>query len=201
MSEGNKPERSREVDPSGLTEKEAKFALEYLVDLNKTQAYLRTYENASYETAMANSAKLMKKQRVRDAIQKEMDARASRTLITADRVIHELSKLAFSNSKHYYNEDGSPIPPHMLDDNLAAAVQEYDGEKNKLKLADKKSSLELLGKHLVLFTEKQKIEGDITHHTGVLVAPKSTSIDEWSSEAESQQNELKKSVTETSNGG
>lgn len=189
--------RTRQVNEDGLTENEAKFALEYLVDLNKTKAYQRAFPNASYETAMANSSKIFKKPAVESAIQKEMNARAQRTLVTADRVVHELAKLAFANSKDYYDATGTPIPPSLLPHDLAAAVHEYDGEKQKLKLSDKRGALELLGKHLAMFTDKSKIEGDITHHTGVLVSPGSATIDDWQQKASTHQKDLKDSVTGT----
>lgn len=212
----SKPERSRAVNEEGLTEKEAKFVLEYLVDLNKTQAYMRAYPDAAHNTAMVNSGKIMKKPRVADAIQKEMDARAQRTLVTADRVIHELAKIGFADIRDIFSDHGGLKSPDNINADTAAAISsievitkpsaETDPDGNpimenvhKIRLSDKRSALELLGKHLVLFTDKTKLEGEITHHTGVLVSPGNATIDDWQNQASEQQKDLKDSVTGTIN--
>lgn len=206
--------RSREVNEEGLTEKEAKFAMEYLVDLNKTKAYQRAFPDASYETAMANSSKIFKKPCVANAIQKEMDARAHRTLVTADKVIHELAKIGFADIRNIFTDGGALKRPELMDNDTSAAISsievvtrpsgEYDEDDNpiidtvhKIRLNDKRGALELLGRHLVLFTDKTKIEGDITHHTGVLVSPGNATIDDWQQQASEQQRDLKQSVTGT----
>lgn len=210
----NESQRSRQVNEDGLTEKEAKFALEYLVDLNKTKAYQRAYPDASYETAMANSSKIFKKPAVAKAIQEEMDARARRTLVTADRVVHELAKIGFADIRNIFSDSGGLRKPEHIDNDTAAAISsievvtkpsgETDEDGNpmmenvhKIKMSDKRGALELLGKHLVLFTDKSKIEGDITHHTGVLVSPGNATIDDWQQQAAMQQKDLKDSVTGT----
>jgi phage terminase small subunit len=211
----NKPERSRQVNYEGLTEKEALFALEYLKDLNKTQAYMRAYPDASHNTAMSNSSKIFSKPRVQKAIQDQMDARAQRTLVTADRVIHELAKLGFSDIRNIFTESGALKKPELMDENTAAAISsievvtrpsgEYDEDGNpivenvhKIRMYDKRGTLELLGKHLVLFTDRTEHSGDITVNSGVLVVPKGDTIDDWEQQASQQQTDLKRSVSGSS---
>lgn len=186
------PERSRPVQEDGLTEKEAKFALEYLVDLNQTQAYLRSYTDASYETAMANSSKLMAKPRVKDAIQREMTARARRTMITADSVIADIDAVKSrcmqttpvtdrkGEAVMVENPNGDLVPAYTFD--AAGALK----------------ALELLGKHLVLFTDKTQLTGDITVSSGVLVVPDGGTIDDWETNAATHQKDLKTSVSGSS---
>jgi phage terminase small subunit len=97
-----------------------------------------------------------------------MDERAARTGITADRVLAEIAKLAFFDPRKFFDADGAPIPIHELDDDTAAALagmnvfevfegtgknRVFVGYTKKYKLTDKRGSLELLGKHLKLFTD------------------------------------------------
>jgi hypothetical protein len=59
-------------------------------------------------------------------------------------------------------------------------------------------ALELLGKHLVLFTDRTEHSGDITVNSGVLVVPKGDTIDDWEQQASQQQTDLKRSVSGSS---
>lgn len=92
--------------------------------------------------------------------------------ITSERVLSELAKLAFSNMGDFVepNEDGTQLVPNFLGltREQMAAIQEIkvdetggsgDGKRERVqrtsfKLAAKTPNLELLGKHLKLFTEK-----------------------------------------------
>ncbi|KTT62836.1 terminase small subunit, partial [Sphingomonas endophytica] len=68
-----------------LTDKQARFAEEYLVDLNATQAAIR----AGYSKATANEqgARLLANASVAEAISAAQKARSERTNITADDVL------------------------------------------------------------------------------------------------------------------
>lgn len=121
-------------------------------------------------------SQLLDKTRLQEEIRKGMDARSERTNITQDQVIQELAKLAFGNIKNYYDEDGNLLSPHELPDDVAATITSIDekilkrgdgetGEtiilERRVRMADKRSSLELLGKHLKMFTDK--VEHDHTN--------------------------------------
>ncbi len=82
--------------------------------------------------------------------------------ITVERVLNEIARLAFADIRNCFNADGTLKPLHELDDDTAAALVgmdvieiENDGTTRvvakKFKFADKKGSLELLGKHLKMF--------------------------------------------------
>lgn len=98
-----------------LTEKQKRFCEEYLIDLNATQAAIR----AGYKDE-DTGRKLTTKKHVLDHITKLRAEQSQRTGITADEVLHELSRIAMTDT-------------------------EITG-KEKLK------ALELLGKHLGLFS-------------------------------------------------
>ena len=160
---------------SKLNSKQERFCEEYLVDLNRTQAAIRA--GYSEKTAGSIGSENLQKPEIESYIQVLMDKRSERTEITADRVLTEIGKMAFANMADYtYVVDGALCASmdEVTRDQMAAIQEftvdtrrEYNSqdktsdtiEKFRFKLADKRSSLELLGKHLKLFTE--------THvHTG-----------------------------------
>lgn len=150
---------------SELTEKQKRFCEEYLIDLNATQAAIRA--GYSEETARQIGSENLSKPYIEARIQALKEERSKRTEITADNVLKELAKLAFSNPSNLYDENGDLKPIHELDYDVAASIQEIQQDqlgsedapvfRRKYKTADKKSSLELLGKHLKLFTDKIEI--------------------------------------------
>ncbi|MCU7835364.1 MAG: terminase small subunit [gamma proteobacterium symbiont of Taylorina sp.] len=95
-------------------------------------------------------------------------------MVNSDNVLQEIARLGFANIKNVYGTDGKMIPPHKLPPQVTASIVKFserviksDGNQTiierKYQLVDKRSSLELLGKHLKLFSDKVEIEtGDIT---------------------------------------
>ena len=164
---------------AGLTEKQKMFVLEYLVDLNATAAARRA--GYSEKTADKIAFQLLEKTLVQEAIKEQMEAREKRTLITSDRVLQQLVKIAFSDIKDMLSFKtvktldetatalvGSPILTYKtvvdvkdsdeVDGTLIAEVQETrDGFK--FKRNDQMKALELLGKHLGMFTERHEHTG------------------------------------------
>lgn len=81
----------------GLTDKQKAFVAEYLVDLNATQAAIRA--GYSSKTAARIAVELLNKTQVAAAIQQAQAQREKRTLITADRVLTELARIAFADAR------------------------------------------------------------------------------------------------------
>lgn len=84
--------------------------------------------------------------------------------VDAYRVVQELASIGFANEMDYYNSDGSIRNPKQMPRWMTAAIKEIeitvvqspDGSKvaaQKLKLHDKRPALELIGKHLKMFTD------------------------------------------------
>ena len=86
----------------------------------------------SVKTANRIASENLSKPDIQKKIQKLQQDRATRTEITQDRVLKELAGIGFA-----------PIT------------------KGKIKAADKTKALELLGRHLGMFTDKLQVEGDI----------------------------------------
>lgn len=75
-----------------LTPKQARFVHEYLVDLNATQAAIR----AGYKptNAAQTGAENLKKPQIQAALQEARESREKSSMITAEWVLKEISKIA-----------------------------------------------------------------------------------------------------------
>ena len=83
-----------------LTEKQKKFADEYLIDLNATRAYREASPAVkSDETARANGSRLLTNANVAEYVQERIQERMQRTEITQDRVLNEIASIAFKDGK------------------------------------------------------------------------------------------------------
>lgn len=152
-----------------LTPKQALFVQEYLVDLNATQAAIRA--GYSEKTASRIGPELLGKTCVAEAMTQAKSERAKRVEVTQDVVISELARIAFSDARAVvtWNEYGVFIKDSStLTDDEAATVSEVsrtdtkDGGTTRIKQYDKLKALELLGKHLGIFTPKQNLNEPTT---------------------------------------
>ena len=162
---------------SNLTPKQARFADEYLIDLNATAAYKRAGYVAKGNAAEVNATRLLRNAQVQEYLSSRMKAREQRIGITQDRVLQELARIAFFDIRKLYNPDGSLKRPDELDDDAAAVLVGIDvvemasggkdGEANhvpmftkKAKVADKNNALTLAMRHLGMLTDKLQHSGD-----------------------------------------
>ena len=145
----------------GLTPKQRKFVSEYLVDLNATQAAIRA--GFSQKTARAQGQRLLTNVYIANAIAAAQKRREKRTEITQDRVVQELARIAFGNSRSVMSWGPGGLVlrnSNDLNEDEAALVSEVretttkDGGSMALKTHDKLKALELLGKHLGMFDKK-----------------------------------------------
>ena len=173
-----------------LTDKQKRFCEEYLIDLNATQAAIRA--GYSPKTAEQTASRLLRNVKVQEYIAKRQNELSRSTQITQERVIKELALIAFSNNADYarvvekkmqtevdgmlvdvLGEDGKPImyrtvEPVLTDElteeqKRALAVIKKGRDGLEVKSFDKVRALELLGKHLGIFTEK--IEANVNDTT------------------------------------
>lgn len=148
-----------------LTEKQKRFAEEYLVDLNATQAAIRA--GYSPDTANEQGSRLLANVNIKNTVDKMIAERSRRTGINADRVIREIAKIAFVNAGEVVDLDTALLMDKISDDDMAAIqsvkVKTFgeDGVEREVKLADKLKALELLGKHLGLFKDKLEVDGSV----------------------------------------
>lgn len=156
------PRRSAASTAKALNPKQQQFVVEYLVDLNATQAAIRA--GYSPKTAGVQGFDLLRKPEIAAAIESLRNEHAKNTGLTVERVLTEAMRLAFFDIRKLTDAEGNPIPINQLDDDTAAAIQglelatersrDEDGSGTvvrKYKLADKNAALERLFKHLGLF--------------------------------------------------
>lgn len=151
-----------------ITEKQRRFAQEYLVDLNATQAAIRA--GYSPKTAGSQAFDLLKKPEIQEIIEQGRKAAEVRTGISLDRVLEAYAAIAFGGMSRFVRIDHTGAPqidlsqctPEDLD--LLAEIQtdRIDGGEQsppvlriKIKQLDRLNALEKLARHLGAFKGKE----------------------------------------------
>lgn len=150
-----------------MTQKQKIFCEEYLIDLNATQAAIRA--GYSPKAAKEEGSRLLTNANVRACVDRALAERSKRTGVTADRVVRELARVAFVNPTEVVDTDKATVLPNASEDDTAAIasvkVKVVDGDfssvEREIKFADKLKALELLGKHLGMYTDNVNISGDM----------------------------------------
>lgn len=151
-----------------ITEKQKRFANEYLIDLNGTQAAIRA--GYAKKNADVQAVRLLGNVRIKEYLQVKQDKLKEKTEVTQEMIINELKKIGFSDMRNFSAWGSSGVrleASSELSDGDAACVAEVsetttkDGGSIKFKLHDKVKSLELLGKTLGIFTDKLEHTGDL----------------------------------------
>lgn len=159
---------AREPARSKLSPTQQRFVAEYLIDGNATQAYIRAGYKATEGAARRNAARLLTKADIRAALDIGMAKTLGRLEITRERVLNELARIAFADKRKLltWGPGGVRlIDSTALTDDDAAVVAEVSettsatGGSLKIKAHDKTKALELLGRHLALFTDKTEVSG------------------------------------------
>ncbi len=150
-----------------MTDKQKKFVEEYLIDLNATQAAIR----AGYSPTTAGSIgqENLTKPEISKAISKALAERSKRTGVTQDRVVRELAKIAFLDMTQVVDDHGRIRDDATPEDRACIESIKYksssgdQGEsvEREVKVASKLKALELLGKHLGMYSDKLNIEGAV----------------------------------------
>lgn len=150
-----------------LTEKQKRFADEYLIDLNATRAYKVAYPNVKKDTVAAtNGGRLLRNAEIKEYIEKRIKERERRTEITQDMVLKELAAIAFTDITEIVNTDGEEVyikPTATLSDMKKKAISSIKQTKDgiEIKFYDKEKALEMLGRHLGMFKDKVEVSGDM----------------------------------------
>jgi Phage terminase, small subunit len=141
---------------SDLTARQKKFADEYLIDLNATQAAIRA--GYSEKTAYSMGQRLLKKVEAIAYIDKRRKDQVKRTQITQDFVLTELLKIATADGTDFAavgKRNRVTLTPtdDLTPEKRAAVASVKKGAKGavEVKTYDKLKALELLGRHLGMF--------------------------------------------------
>ena len=156
-----------------LNEKQRRFVIEYLIDLNATQAAIRA--GYSEKTAKVQGSRLLTNADVAQAVFEAQAKRSERTEVDADWVLRRLADEAEADIADLYDEQGSLRPVHewplIWRQGLVAGIDVEEiredgktvGTVRKLKLSDRIKRIELIGKHVTVqaFREQVATTGEI----------------------------------------
>lgn len=142
--------------PSNLTDKEELFCQEYLIDLNKTQAYIRAYDTVNYDSARTEASKTFAKPHILARIKDLMSERAQKMEISQDWVVLNLKK---TFEQCCEGEEVLQFNPETKQMESIGKWQFDSGGANR--------SLELIGKHLGMFNPKLELSGSVENKTSM----------------------------------
>ena len=156
-----------------LNEKQQRFIVEYRKDLNATKAAIRA--GYSKKCAHSQGPRLLENAEIKAALAESQAKALDRADLSADRVLEEMRRLAFSNVQDLFDEHGDLRPIQTLTREQAACISSLevimknatarDGKIDrvlKIKTWDKPKVMEMLGKHFALLTERVQIEASDT---------------------------------------
>lgn len=159
------------VDPiTGLNPKQLAFCRNYIAQSFTNASKAAVDAGYSPTSAAQISSRILSEEKVVRYINAEKERIAKKYEVTAEHVVAEMARLGFSNMQDYMRvtSDGSAVVDlSNLTKDQAAAIQELTSEvytegrgedaeqvkRTKIKLADKKSPLELLGRYVGVFKE------------------------------------------------
>lgn len=169
-----------------LTARQELFAIEYLKDLNATQAAIRAGYSA--DTAYSIGSENLSKPEIADAIAEAAAKRNQRVEIAGDFVLSELHALADADLSAIFNEDGTIKPVHEMPVRVRKSISSIEveelfgddadtelegqplggalrrrrkvviGHVRKIKFWSKDRALELLARHKSLLNDKLALE-------------------------------------------
>ena len=153
--------------------KRERFCQEFIKDLNGTKAAGRA--KYSKKTAAEQASRLLSNVKIQKRIAKLMEERAKRTQTTQDQVLEELKILGFSDFRNYgqivreLGENRLKLKTfRQIKGDATRAIKSItervskDGITLIFKLHGKVPALELIGKHLGMFTDLN-IKGKFKH--------------------------------------
>lgn len=147
-----------------LTKKQKFFVAEYPKDWDGSKAVIRAgFHPKDAHRAAEMAYQLLHKTPVQEALDRAMEEKLRKIGVHTERVLMEVARVALSDLRNLYNEDGRLKLPGEWSDEAAAAVagvevtEEFEGKgkgrkhigtTKKVRVFDKVRALELLSKNL-----------------------------------------------------
>ena len=168
-------------DKEKLSDKENRFVIEYLRDYNGTQAALRA--GYSEKSSWTSACELLKRDRVRKAIDEHEKDLSTRFLVTRERLMKEMSIAGYADMADYVDVDNGEVtvknfkdlPPqitraikkvecnktikYLRDSKGKRTGEEVEHITTKLELHDGLKAKELMGKEVGMFKDKMELSG------------------------------------------
>jgi len=146
-----------------LTQRQDRFVVEYLRDLNATKAAIR----AGYSARNADKigSRLVGESRIAAIIAARQARRAKRADLTAERTLEEIRRLMTSDIGNYLDEDGKPVNIRNLPEDWRAPIERLKFDENgnirEIKLWSKTQAIHLAAMHLRLLVELREKRTDL----------------------------------------
>lgn len=168
---------------TGLQEAQQRFADEYLVDFNATEAYQRAGYKAKGATATAAASRLLTDEKVQAYLAGKRQALLKRTDTDQEATLRRLAHLALGDRRALFNTDGSLKGMHELSEDDAAMIagieivelyigkgekRESIGATKKIKLINGLDAVRALGTHYGMFVKKHEHEHKVEGLGGIL---------------------------------
>ena len=108
-------------------DRRARFAQEYVKDLNATQAAIRA--GYAEKSAQVTGSRLLSNAMVRADIDARLAKVAKSNEITVERTLKEIARIAYGDTRKLFNEDGSLRKLSDLDDDTAALIASVETDE------------------------------------------------------------------------
>lgn len=132
-----------------LTDKQKKFCKEYVIDYNGTQAAIRA--GYSEKTAKVQASQLLREEKILTVIKSYQKEQMQELCLSEEKVINDLYTILM------HCMSAQPVMEWDYEEHDYVKTGEYQFDsKGALK------AIELLGKHLGMFNDKVKIDGDLS---------------------------------------
>ena len=175
---------------AGLTIKQEKFCQGLFIGLTQREAYKQAYdaENMTDKSIDEEACRIAADHKVTSRIDELTNELKYRNMATAERVLAEYAKIAFTDIKDFVSfgtvkvledtdeETGEPIygyrqiveakPSAEVDGTMIQEVSISPKGVFAFKLHDKQKALDMIGKHLGMFTDKLDINGSMVIFKG-----------------------------------
>ncbi len=165
-----------------MEDRDQLFVEEYMIDFNGTRAMQAVDPSLKNYAVAGNAAvRTLRKQHVREEIDRRIAERRSKNVLTVEMVTGMLRDLAEVEPLDIWDERGHIRPLHEIPPHARKAIKSIKlverehpitGEietRMELELWDKKGSIELLGRFKKMFTDKVEHSGEVGHKVGFTI--------------------------------
>lgn len=140
-----------------MTPRQERYAEEYMIDLNATQAAIRA--GFSARTASSQGERLLRNVEIQERIAKLRAAQTVRTNRTADDVLRRLWQIVEADVTRAFDHSGRPLPINQLPADLRAALASVKhGDTFEVRTNCRLKALELIGRHMAMFTDRTEVQ-------------------------------------------
>jgi len=159
--------KAKENQTKPLTPKQQRFCEEYLIDRNATQAAIRA--GYSKRSAFVQGSHLLSNDKIKAEVQTQSQKIAEKCEVTVEDNLKKLLEIASVDVASIFKEDGSLKAVEDIPEDVRRAISGIDvtkefnrknltGYTKKIRFWDKVKALELIGKHLQMFTDVVKTD-------------------------------------------